>query len=199
MTKLSKYYDKKKDKIVTKYVGGSFKDSKKEVGMKEMMQSVCPLLFDDDLDGVVKVYKKYCQEANQDSIDITRWCKKVNTSEKELAAATNPKAGTTQKKQWEAIKDLEPQQGDRHYLYDSQDGMIQQIVKGEPQFFKKTGEPKMKPNYILKRMDKYNDDHVKSKLLRRCYDVISIFDSVLDMSNFLDYSKAKNAKLLEEK
>ena len=63
------------------------------------------------------------------------------------------------------------------YVYDAIDGMIQEVKKGELQF-KADGSPKMIPNRILKTIDQYSNDTIPSKLIKRVFDTISIFDTL---------------------
>jgi hypothetical protein len=114
-----------------------------------------------------------------------------------LNAATDPAARTNEKKPWAAIQHKNLQEGDKFWVYPVKGPDIHAVVKGELQYYK-DGRPKMKENIILKSYDEYENDEHTPKLLERVYATIKIFDSILDMTEFLDYSKSKNLAKLEE-
>ena len=145
---------------------------------------------------IQKIYLEYIKEAI-DVKDIKRWAAKKTVTKPVLESATDPEARANESKVWDAIKHLNPQEGDKVYVYYTQDGMKQDVKKGELQFNKKTGEPKMVPNIILKSIDQYNNDFLPSKLVERVYATLEIFKSVIDLDQFVDYTSKKNVHLLE--
>lgn len=195
---MMEYYDPKKDKVVRKLKGSSITDQKKELKMLEMIQKIAQYIFDKREDELLELYHQYIDEA-RNLTNIKEWCQKKSVSKAILNAATDPAARTNEKKPWEAIQHKNLQEGDKFWVYPKKGEDIQKFVKGEPVFYKKTGEPKMVENIILKSYDEYENDEHTPKLLERVYATIKIFDSILDMGEFLDYSKPKNLKLLEEK
>lgn len=195
---MMEYYDPKKGETVRKLKGSSITDQKKETKMLEMIKKITTKIFDKREEELPEIYRQYVDEARNVE-NIKDWCQKKSVSKAILNAATDPAARTNEKKPWAAIADKNLQEGDKFWVYPVKGPDIQAIVKGEPQFFKKTGEPKMKENIILKCAEDYDNDEHVPKLLERCFATISIFDSVLEMSEFLDYSKKRNFDKLGEK
>lgn len=194
---IMRYIDPKKNESVVKIKGSGLKDSKKELILKTMMQEVAVELLSDNIDGVLAIYKKYCKMAVAPIIDIKKWVSKKTISDKVMACANDPYARSQELKVWNAIQGKNLTQGDKVWVYVYYDGLKQSSKKGELQTYA-DGRPKMEPNYILKCVEDYNNDHCPEKLLARCYDTICIFDSVLDVKQFIDYSKPSGAKALEK-
>lgn len=226
---IMRYFCPKKGKIVQKFKGSGLLSSKTEPAMREMLKEVGISLLENGIDYslISNIYIKYINEAKNPT-DIKRWSKKMTLTKKVLNAATDPNARTNEKKPWEAVKDKNLQEGDKFWVYPSKAEDKHHHVKGVPQFKKKKGvkkadqkpalpscthkphltcvgcnpdfyEPKMVENIILKCAEDYKSDEHVPKLLERVYATISIFDSILDMSNFLNYSKPKNLEKLEER
>ena len=194
--KTKNYITKEAGKVKIK--GSGLTDQKKELAMLEMVKKIAHAVLGElDYDELQEIYMSYVQEALV-LTDIKRWSKKMTLTKSVLNAETDPTARMNEKKPWEAIKDKNLSEGDKFWVYPVKGPDKQQVVKGEPVFYKKTGEPKMVENIILKSWDDYSSDQHLPKLLERCYKTISIFKTVLDMSLFLDYSKPKNRQLLEE-
>lgn len=114
-----------------------------------------------------------------------------------LDSSTDPEARTNEIKVWNAIKYLNPQEGDKIWVYETIDGEIQKVEKGEL-VFKKDGSPKMIENKILKTIDKYNNDINVEKSIKRIYDTLCIFETVIDLTQFIDYTKKVNKGLLSK-
>lgn len=179
-----------------KFKGSAFKDAKKEKAMKEMMKEIGISLLDGiNYPELQAIYTRYCIESINIK-DIKRWCVKKTITKAIVDCATDPNARTNERKVWDAVKHTNPQEGDKVFLYDSIDGEVQAVVKGEPVFYKKTGLPKMVPNTILKLHTDFNNDTIPEKMLKRVFATLSIFKTVIDINQFIDYSK--NPKLLDE-
>lgn len=195
--KTKNYITKEDGKVKLK--GSGMTDQKKEGAMLEMVREIAEsVLGEIDYTELQEIYMKYINEARNPT-DIKRWSKKMTLTKSILNAATDSKARTNERKPWEAIQHKNLQEGDKFWVYPKKGEDIQKFVKGEPVFYKKTGEPKMVENIILKSYDEYENDEHTPKLLERVYATIKIFDSILDMGEFLDYSKPKNLAKLEGK
>lgn len=173
-------------KTKIKMKGSSIKDSKKEPALREMMDEVIDdLLF--ERGNVSNIYKKYVKEAGSID-DISRWAIKKTISKNLLNGTRKNETDVLA-----AIPDLsQVREGDKIYIYRALEGERQVVVKGVPFFYKKTGLPKMEPNSIWKQVQFYTDDADKEHYYSRVYNTLCIFENVLDISAFLDYSKHRN-------
>lgn len=181
------------DKLKIK--GSSLKDAKKEVAMRSMMEDIIKAMLQDKHSELVNIYHSYIKEALNVK-DISRWCSKKTVTEAVLDCKTNKDARKNERDIWDAVKNDNPQAGDKILTYPIQ--LAPKITTGR---VGKNGKPlkdKVEEVHGLK-LDKYwQNDHDVMKLVQRCHDTISIFEKVLDMSQFIDYTKAKNQKLLEQ-
>lgn len=166
-----------------KMKGSSIKDAKKEPALREMMDEVIEdLLY--ERGNLQSIYKKYCQEA-LNITDINRWAVKKSISKKLLEGTRKNETDVLA-----AIPDLsQVREGDKIFIYRALDGMRQIVTKGEPQFYKKTGLPKMERNSFLKQVQFYANDADPEHYLGRVRSTMEIFEEVLDMSQFVDYVK----------
>lgn len=206
---LNKDFAKKKDldkdgnvKIKTK--GSSIRDQKKEPAMREMMDKIIDALIYGKQDTIQDIYHSYVKEAISPINDIRRWCQKKSVSEAVLACKGYTEADIASKKLrrnetniWDAICNEEGlQMGDKIYLYPIQ--LAPKITTGRIGKTGKALKDKVEEVTGLK-MDKYwKNDHDNIKLVQRCYNTLEIFENVLDMSLFIDYTKKSNIKLLEQ-
>ena len=171
--------------------GSSLTDTKKEPALLELLNE----LIDDILKTGGKlaenIYNKYIYEAYNIE-DISRWATKKSVTKSVL----NP-TRTNEQKVLDAIKRLDPREGDKVYLYSAIDGKVQNIVKGEPVFLK-NGNPKMVENRILKTVEQWNGDEDKMHYVKRVYMTVEILKNVIDTSGFIKYHLKSNRHLLEE-
>jgi DNA polymerase elongation subunit (family B) len=100
--------------------------------------------------------------------DMKRWAARKTISAKILAQER-----TMEKKVYEAVKHLSLQEGDRHYLY-------------------------FKSDLTLKIADDFDGDYCKETMLKKLYLTLKIFQTVIDIEQFPNYSLKKNKKLIEE-
>ncbi len=177
-----------KDKIKIK--GSSLIDAKKEPALREMMKKLVTNFINKDLD-YVSVYHQYLREA-LDITDISRWAVKKSITEKLIEGND-----TAKKKVLAALGDRPYQVGDKVYLYNCIDGMIQKIEKGEPKFLK-SGEPKMIENKIVRLSENFDGDYDKIHYVKRVFKTMEIFKNIIDMDQILNYSLKKNIPKLEE-
>ena len=179
--------------------GSSLRDQKKEPAMKELMNNLIgEMLGENNIDTLVLIYKKYVQEA-MNVTDIMRWSTKKTISDKVLAGR-NPKADVRKQELdvWKAIQhEDDTQEGNKVHLYPVILG--EEITPGGVS--EKTGKPlkdKVKVITGLKLAKYWDNDHNVEHLISRVYATIKIFKNVLDMDQFIDYSKKKNTPLLED-
>lgn len=190
-----------KDKIKLK--GSSIKDQKKEPALREMMEKMIHALIYDKLDELPGIYRSYIKEA-LDVKDIHRWCQKKNISRAILdcdgyteADILNKKLRRNETNVWDAVKHIEGlQENDRYYMYPTVLG--EKITTDR---VGKNGKPlkdKVEEITGLKLESDWKGDEDKIKLLERVYATVTIFESILDMNQFIDYSKSSFKKEREE-
>ncbi len=195
-----------------KLKGSSIKDQKKEPALREMMDRVIEVLIRGEDINILDIYHKYIKEALNPTI-VRRWCQKKTVSEsvlnckgyEDMSDDDEDSPRKNESDVWDAIKAEEGlQQGDKIYLY--------QVYLGEKSFEEKhykknkeTGEKefvgyktKTKDVYGL-RLDKYyKNDIATDKLVKRVYDTMKIFESIIDISQFPKYHNKTNKELLEK-
>lgn len=188
--------------------GSAFKTSSKEPAMKELMTRVVDAVLNDKQEELLVIYNSYIKEAINVK-DISRWSQKKSVTEAILKCRGYEKYTKEQleKKEirknetnpWDAVKMEELiQQGDKFYTYPA-------ILASEIQKIEKTlksGEVKVKEktiySYGLRQPKHWNGvDQDVEQLLQRCFDTMSIFETVLQMDKFLNYSLVKNKPLLK--
>ena len=191
------------DSNKVKLKGSSIKDQKKEPALKEMMEKIVKALIDDKKDIIIHIYHEYVKEA-LNVIDIKRWAQKKSLTESILKCKnwTQEQIHTKELRKnetdiWDSIKDEEGlQQGDKFYVYPV---VEYKTITGRVS--QKTGKPlkdMIEEINSLKLTKYWKNDHSPEKLIQRIYDTLCIFESVLDMSHYIDYSKTNNKKLLEK-
>lgn len=179
-----------------KIKGSSMRDQKKEPALREMLNNIILSMLNRIEAKPVDIYKKYIQEA-LDIKDITRWSTKKTVSEKVLNCAKSKDVRKNEMDVWEAIKEENAQAGDKIHLYPVILG--ENIIPGG--ISAKTGKPlKDKVEIItgLKLSKYWTNDHNVDHLVKRVFATVKIFKNVLDMDQFIDYSKKSNKHLLEE-
>ena len=168
--------------------GSSFVDSKKEPALLAMLQELLKsLVFNEGKER--EIYTRYCKETLAIS-DISRWAVKKSVTKNLLTGTRKNETKVL------AALDSDAREGDKVWVYNAIDGQVQTIIKGEPQFYK-DGRPKMEENNVLRNMNKFDGDYDIDHYLGRVYATVSILENVLDMTQFIDYSKPKNRTLRE--
>lgn len=194
------------DKIKTK--GSSIRDQKKEPALKEMIDKIIAAYIYDKSNEVPAIYESYVQEV-MNVQDITRWCQKKGVTE----AVTNCEGYEKYSKEelkikgiranetniWDAIKNEEIiQQGDKFLLYAGvlsyEDVVtVKELKKGPKTTTKRVYTYGLQQG---KQWDAANPNHDKEQFLKRVYDTLCIFETILDIESFTNYSLVKNYKLL---
>lgn len=199
-------------KTAIKIKGGALKDQKKEAALKEMVGRIIDTMLKGDPTTVVNIYKQYVKEATSVT-DISRWAQKKSITEPILKCRGYEKLTKAQLEAkairanetniYDAVKHEElVQLGDKVYIYPavlSKQTVMEPVIRKN----RKTSEMELKGEkakevitYGLK-MTKYWDkqDHDVDQLVKRVYDTIKIFSTVLDMDQFINYSLVKNKEL----
>ena len=173
-----------------KYKGSAFKSATKEKALGELLKkTVEALLF--ETDSPINIYHRYIKEAVNVK-DISRWAVKKSITKKLLDGTRK-----NETKVLDAIGDDSVQEGDKIYLYSVIDGEIQDVKKGEPQFYK-DGRPKMVENKILRRIEEFDGNYDYLHYVKRVYDTMSILKTVIDMEQIPKYHLSRNQHLLAE-
>jgi DNA polymerase elongation subunit (family B) len=190
VVKAKNYVLKSGDKI--KYKGSSLTDTKKEPALREMLREIIEESLIYEKTPYISIYNKYLKEV-KDIKDINRWATKKSITEKLLESE---RANET--KVVDALGDKPFQIGDKVFLFNKIEGMKQAIVKGEPVFLKKTGEPKMVENAVLRLVEDFDGAYNMWHYVDRVYKTFDILKNVIDMEQLIKYSLRSKRNLLEE-
>ena len=185
VSKAKNYIMKKGDELKVK--GSSFKSSNKEPILKDMNTDIInEMLGSNNIEQIKAIYNTYVIKA-ENITDINVWAtKKTYTDtmqESERANETKVIDAINQGIDSGALKSI--QQGDKIYLYQTVNGMKQKMKKGEPQFYKKTGEPMLEPNKILKLTALYNNDADAEHYVERVNDTLRILENILPVEEII--------------
>mgnify|MGYP001562217605 CR=1 FL=1 len=199
--------EKESDRKQTK--GSAFKSAKKEPIIVLMMQEMVDAILNDKEASLVDIYESYVHKA-MTITDIMPWCSKISATESVLAAKGHEAYTKAELKEkgiranetnvWDAIKHEElVQQGDKYFLFPAVLGFEDIVTTKELKKGPKT-TTKREYTYGLLLPDKWNgDNHDVSHLLKRLYCTIEIFENILDLTPFNNYSLVKNYKKLLDK
>jgi len=182
--KAKNYILVKDGKLITK--GSALKDTKKELALKEFLDEMINDILKNDINynNLINIYHKYVKEA-MNITDINRWTVKKTITKKVLEGERK-----NETKLMDALQGQILQEGDKVWVYNAIDGVIQAIVKGEPVFYK-DGTPKMVPNCILKLPGVWTKDEDKLHYVERVYKTTEILSNLLDMTRFTKYQLVK--------
>lgn len=172
-----------------KYKGSAFKSATKEKALGELLKLIVEALIH-ETDTPVNIYNRYIREA-MNITDIKRWATKKSITKKLLNGTRK-----NETKVLDAIEGDSVQEGDKIYLYSAIDGEIQDVKKGEPQFYK-DGRPKMVENKVLRQIDEFDGNYDCLHYVKRVYDTLNILKTVIDMEQIPKYHLSKNVHLLD--
>lgn len=167
--------------------GSALKDGKKEPALREFMQECVDCFLNDKQDQILRIYQKYVAEAINIK-DINRWCVKKTITKPVL---TNER--TNEKKIRDAVEGQDVSEGDKVYVYSAIDGEVQKVVKGESLVYA-NGSPVMVPNTILRTPEKWSGNEDKFHYVERVHDCLSIFEFLIDLTQYPKYHLKKNRK-----
>lgn len=179
--------------------GSAFKTSTKEIALKEFMQElVDEMLNNNNIQTLINIYHKYIKEALNVQ-DIHRWSSKKTITESILNCQSSPEESRKNEMDiWNTVKnESDIQEGNKFYIYPV---ILGRYIESN-RISKKTGKPlKDKVTEITGyKLDKYwTNDHNVDKLIERVYATLKIFELVLDLTQFMNYTSAKNKSFLEE-
>lgn len=151
-----------------KIKGSALKSSSKEPVFKEFMDTFVELLLESATTDQLLNLYKLYVNKILNITDIKDYCSKKTVTEKVL----NPER-TNEQKVLDAIKGKGYSLGDKVYLY-------------------------FDVNDVLKERSDWKQDHNEKKLLERLFKTVKIFENVIDMSKFINYSLKKNKGLADE-
>lgn len=180
-----------------KIKGSAITDQKKEPALAEMLERMVSALLEDEKTALPILYKSYIKEA-MNIKDIKRWCVKKTITKSVLKPAR-----LTERKILNAMEEIidldiqsQFQEGDKIWLYNAIIGQIQDEAKGKKIFYK-DGRPKMIDNCILRDYRVFDGEYDNIHYVNRVHDTVNILSNVLDMTQFIDYSKKSNLNQLE--
>lgn len=172
-----------------RFKGSAIIDQKKEPILQQFIKDCVISLMDGKKD-LHDIYKKYVKSACEIK-DIEPWCIK-NTVTKKVLESDN----TRQKKIFDAIGDMHVQEGDKIWLFTGKPIMVPKIVKGEPQFYKKTGLPIMKKDSPIFLKEKWKPgEEDKFHYVERVHDTLTILENLVNIDEYPEYHS--NQHLLE--
>jgi DNA polymerase elongation subunit (family B) len=147
--------------------GSALKATSKEKALKRYINEVIDILKRGNTGELVPHYESYIRQICN-LTDITDWCSKKTITKKIL----DPKR-TYEFRVLDAVSHVEGmQEGDKVYV-----------------FFKTDKE--------LCAVENFSGEYSKKKLFDKLYKTVKIFESVLDISQFINYALVKNMKKLE--
>lgn len=155
-----------------KYKGSAIKATQKEPALKEYINKTIDVILNETS---MDLLHSKCQEVYNEYVkeimhisDIKRWVHKKTITDKILKNTR-----TNEAKVREAIEGTEYVEGDKIYLYFREDGSLSLV-------------------------ERYNNDHNKSKLLEKLYNTSETFETILPIKElFKNYSLVRNFKLLQ--
>lgn len=175
----AKNYIKKEGKKIS-YTGSGLKDQKGEPILKDFMHDVIDLLLAKKNDHIMDLYEEYSKKINSIT-NIEPWCKKVTVTEKLMTSDR-----TNETSIFAAIKDGHYQQGDKFYLF----------VEAVNEYLDDEG--KKKKATIWKKREEFKDLYDKSTYLKKLHSSLGVFENVIDISLFPDYTKSRNKELYDK-
>lgn len=189
-----------------KIKGSGLKDQKKEPAIKEMIDKIIKAFIYNQIQDISKIYESYINEIFNIT-DINRWCQKKTITEPIVRCKGYEKYDKDQLKAlgirsnetvlWEAIKDEEfIQLGDKFYIFPA---ILSSKLESKTYKNGKTKE-KLILNYGNLQPKYWNGkNHDVEHLLKRIYETMKIFEAVLDLNSYKNYSLTKNYKELLDK
>jgi DNA polymerase, archaea type len=166
VVKAKNYILKQEDKIKLK--GSSLIDQKKEPALRELLSEVINIILKDSYteDELISIYNKYCREAFNIQ-KIERWASKKTITKSVL----NPERKNEQKV-YDAIIGKNYQEGDKVWLYTTEDDRLELI-------------------------ENFKNNADKWHYVKRVYNTLSILSNIINIDMFPKYYNKKSRQLLE--
>lgn len=151
-----------------KIKGSALKSATLEPRLKEMLKEFIDAIVYDKMSNLQQTYNKYVKEIRDGFVDPKLWAKKMTLSEKTF---NSPREN--EQKVIRAIAGKEYKEGDKVYVFITEDEQLAVI-------------------------EEYKANYNKDKYYEKIFKCVKRFETVLDVSMFLNYKLKKNKKLLEE-
>jgi hypothetical protein len=154
-----------------KYKGSAIKATTKEPALQQFIKDIIQIILDNRETEVIhkKSQQLYMNYVSEimDVKDIKRWSSKKTITDKVLKNER-----TNEAKVRDAISDSEYVEGDKIYVYFKEDGSLGLV-------------------------ENYNNDHDRTKLLKKLHSTVKTFETVLPVKElFINYSLVKTYKTL---
>lgn len=153
-----------------KYKGSALKSSTLETGFRDFLEECISLILDDKQSEVLNVYNKYVVLLCNIQ---TKEQMKLFSSKKTLTSKIYESDRANETKVLDAIKGMEYSPGDKVWVFFKQDDSLSVV-------------------------ENFTGDYNVVKLLEKLYKVIQRFETIMDMTPYLNYKLKKNKKALEE-
>lgn len=158
------------DGKTTKYKGSAFKSSTLETGFKQFLDECVQLILNDKQSEVINVYSKYVKIlCNIKDKDQMR----LFSSKKTLTSKVYESERANETKVLDAIQGMEYSPGDKVWVFFKQDDTLSVV-------------------------ENFDGDYNVIKLLEKLYKVMQRFETIMDMTPYLNYKLKKNKKNLED-
>jgi DNA polymerase elongation subunit (family B) len=170
-----------------KIKGSGLKVTNKEIALKECIGRIVNSLLGLSTETPVEIYYSYVMEIMSIK-DISRWASKKTVTKSVL----NPER-STEEKILKSLGDRKFQEGDKIRVYFSEVARTIESVD-------KKGKVKTKVeyDYPLKLEEDWAQDHSSKKLLGKLYNNMEVFENVIDMNLFPNFTLKKNQDKLKE-
>lgn len=154
-----------------KIKGSALKATTKPKALQQYIREIINLLLDGRKDEIIDLYHKYIKDI-MNLKDITPWCSKKTITAKVLNAER-----TNEQKVLDAIEDLEDkQEGNKIFVYFREDKSLALATKWNAD----------------------NPDHDPYKLMESLYKTTEVFETVINLDNFIKYHLKTKRKLLDQ-
>ena len=155
-------------KKAVKIKGSALKATMKETALCDFICEIMDLLLNNKKDQLFQLYNHYAQEIVFPEIDITRWC-----SKKTVTKAVLKPERTTEARLLAAISGKNLKEGDKFYVYFTNNEEVP-----------------------VRLREDYEGDHDAVKLLKKLYNTLKVFETVVDVDCYPNYSLKRNQKLI---
>lgn len=176
-----------------KIKGSALKATKKEPRLKKFTIDICHAIAEERIEEIPTMYFECAKEimSIDKKTDISQWSFKVTATEKVLEPTTafNQKAN-------DALMDnnIPIVEGDKYYMFFRNISEIKEV-----KYINKKGIESKKKVKVqkLELVDSYDGDIDKMVLLKKLFVTIKIFNRVLDLNNYPNFTLKKNLKALQ--
>ena len=177
----------------TKIKGSALKATKKEPRLKKFINDIIKCIVDERMEEIQNLYIECAKEilAIDKKTDISQWSFKATATKKviEPTTAFNIKIS-------EALlnHNIPIVEGDKYYLFFKNISEVKVV-----EYVKKDGKPGKKKVKVqnLELTTHYDGDIDKMVLLKKLFVTIRIFNRVLDITKYPNFTLKKNLKTLE--